>query len=227
MARLRRLGGGASYSLVSEREFVVKLADLEQGPKQVSWQLSNAWLATTLQGTDASPHEAGTAEVELTKNGNDVVVRGRAHVVVTMPCSRTLEPMQVTLEPEIFLMLTRASEPAQTPHRGRPHQPEPPKTHNPRQSRGHEWGDDPSLSDEEAAGDLFHGEAVVLDEFLREFILLELPMNPVRSDLHAPPEQATAPHPAPTGGPDPRLAPLAVLLDRMRDQRDKADKDKE
>jgi uncharacterized metal-binding protein YceD (DUF177 family) len=210
---------------VPEPEFVVRLADLEQGPKEITWKLSLPWLALALDATDASPHEEGTLRVELIKNGEQVVVRGRAHVVVTMPCSRTLDPMQVELDPEIFLMLSRASEPAGT-HRGpRPHPPSAQKPGPANASRAHSWADDPRLSDEEAARDVFHGESVVLDTFLREFILLELPMNPVRSDLHAPPEQATAPRPPPAGAPDPRLAPLAALLGRMREVRD--DKDKE
>jgi uncharacterized metal-binding protein YceD (DUF177 family) len=210
---------------VSEPEFVVRIADLEQGPKEVTWSLSLAWLELALDATDASPHEEGRVRVELTKNGEDVVIRGRAHVVVTMPCSRTLEPIQVELDPEIFLLLSRAREPARPPRHARTPQPFAQKRRSPRPSRGKEWADEPRLSDDEAARDVFHGESVVLDAFLREFILLELPMNPVRSDLHGPPEQATAPRPVPTGSPDPRLAPLAALLDRMRDHRD--DKDKE
>lgn len=213
------------FGRVSEPAFVVRIADLERGPKEVTWSLSLPWLALALEGTDASPHEEGRVRVELTKNGADVVVRGRAHVVVTMPCSRTLEPMQVALDPEIFLLLSRASEPTGVPRRARAAAPPTQKPRSPRQPKGSAWADDSRLSDEDAARDVFHGESLVLDAFLREFILLELPMNPVRSDLRASPEQATAPRPPPTGSPDPRLAPLAVLLDRMRDQRD--DKDKE
>jgi uncharacterized metal-binding protein YceD (DUF177 family) len=62
------------------------------------------------------------------------------------------------------------------------------------------------------------GETLVLDSFLREFILLELPMNPIRSDLRPRTERATAPRPAPTERTDPRLAPLAALLAQMRDK---------
>jgi uncharacterized metal-binding protein YceD (DUF177 family) len=214
------------FERVSEPELVVRIADLEQGPKEITWRLSLPWLALALDGTDASPHEEGLARVELTKSGEDVVVRGRAHVVVTMPCSRTLEPMQVELDPEIFLLLSRAGEPTSSGRRGAARQPPAQKPRNPGQSRrSNTWVDDPRLNDQDAARDVFHGESIVLDAFLREFILLELPMNPVRSDLHATQEQATAPRPAPTGSPDPRLAPLAALLDRMRDQHD--DKDKE
>lgn len=206
---------------MSEPEFVVRVTDLEQGPKTITWQLSQAWLAAALDGTDASACEQGVVEVELTKNGNDVVVRGRARVTVTMPCSRTLEPMQVELAPEIFLLLLRSGGSPRPAHRSRAPAVEKRKALKARSGSAASWADDPQLSDEEAARDVYHGESIALDSFLREFILLELPMNPVRSDLRMAPEQATAPRPMPAGSPDPRLAPLAVLLDRMRDQRDK------
>ena len=215
------------FGHVPEPELVVRIADLEQGPKEITWSLRLPWLELALDGTDASPREEGLVRVELTKTGEDVVVRGRAHVVVTMPCSRTLEPIQVELDPQIFLLLSRAGEPTAGHRRGRAQRPPGQKPGGARPSRSNTWADDPRLGDEAAARDVFHGESVVLDAFLREFILLELPMNPVRSDLRAPPEQATAPRPAPTTSPDPRLAPLAALLDRMRDQRKDKDKDKE
>jgi uncharacterized metal-binding protein YceD (DUF177 family) len=57
---------------------------------------------------------------------------------------------------------------------------------------------------------------VVLDEFIREHLLLELPLFPVRSDLPSEEARVTAslPDPAGTDEPvklDPRLAPLAAL----------------
>ena len=79
----------------------------------------------------------------------------------------------------------------------------------------------------DAAQDTFDGEQIVLDPFLREFILLELPMFPVRQDLPSLPVEARASAPdfrpldprAPSQESetplDPRLAPLAELKDRL------------
>lgn len=75
------------------------------------------------------------------------------------------------------------------------------------------WEDDPELGPMDAAQDSFEGEQIVLDQFLREFILLELPMFPVRQDLPSLPVEARASAPEPPL--DPRLAPLAELKDRL------------
>ena len=201
-----------------DAEFVVRLADLEQGAKTITWTLSTEWLAHALRDTEAAPHAPGVAEVMLTKNGREVMVRGWAKLVVTMTCSRSLEPMQVELEPDIFLLLMRADEPdpRRRRPRGRPEHQRPVRG----SAGGGNWAEGSGLSEEDAARDVFRGEAVVLDGFLREFILLELPMNPVRSGLHQATEQATAPRPVASKQPDPRLAPLAILLERLRDKKD-------
>ena len=39
---------------MSRPELVIPVADLERGPKQVEFTLSQAWLTRALEGTDAS-----------------------------------------------------------------------------------------------------------------------------------------------------------------------------
>jgi hypothetical protein len=59
----------------------------------------------------------------------------------------------------------------------------------------------------------------VLDEFIREFLLLELPLYPRRPDLPSPEESIVSrPLAGPTGEQsiDPRLEPLAKLAARLR-----------
>jgi len=102
------------------------------------------------------------------------------------------------------------------------------------------WEHAPELSSQDAALDTFEGEQITLDPFVREFILLELPMFPVRQDLPSLPVNARASAPGSAGEPtasgngpadskgdatplDPRLAPLAELKDRLRQNK----KDKE
>lgn len=225
---------------MSTAHFVVPLADLEDGPKAVSWELSPAWLARVLEGTDAQPRQPGQLELELSKSGSEVLVRGRAQVSVTMTCTRSLEPMEVVIEPDIFLMLAQAQEPTRgrgarrggsAGARGRstdakqPHAATSAKIAGKGTSRrGGGWSDDPELSKHDAAQDVFRGERVELDEFIREFILLELPMTPMRSDLRNAPEPASARAPAEPAGAkpvDPRLAPLAAIASRLREQKDK------
>ena len=73
------------------------------------------------------------------------------------------------------------------------------------------------MSAEQAARDEYDGETVELDGFVREHLLLELPLFPVRSDLPFDPTPATD-TPPDEAGPvlDPRLAPLAALASELQ-----------
>jgi uncharacterized protein len=84
--------------------------------------------------------------------------------------------------------------------------------------KGHSaWDADPELSDEDAATDTYSGDEIVLDPFLREFILLEVPMVPLREDLRDSNFEARPPLPENlerTG--DPRLSPLGLLKELLQ-----------
>lgn len=198
------------------------------------------WLRHALAETEALPTASGELVLELTRSGRNVVVRGQARVQVTMPCSRTLDPVVLALAPEIFLMLSQELEPEAPRGRraGRGRRAERPAkgprrkgSGGAREPRGG-WAADPTLSDDEAARDTFLGEQIVLDPFVREFLLLELPMFPLRSDLPSDAPAAIAPasseEPADSARPegakprsiDPRLAPLAEIASRLQSDKE-------
>jgi uncharacterized metal-binding protein YceD (DUF177 family) len=192
---------------MSQGLFVVPLPDLERGPREVSWTLSEAWLTRALDGSDATPIGEGKATMRLTKQGRQVLVQGQVTVKVSVPDARSLDPIELELGPELFLMLSPAATEEKTERRGGK------KPGKKRGSGG--WNEDPELSPEVAGADTYSGEQVVLDEYFREFLLLELPMV-VRKDLNSEPPPAIAP-PSPEARPvDPRLAPLAAIRDRLR-----------
>ncbi|MFZ5894456.1 MAG: YceD family protein [Myxococcota bacterium] len=215
---------------MSKPSFVVPAADLERGPRSISWVLDEGWLKGVFAETEAVPQGNGSLEVELSKNGREVMVRGRANATVTMPCVVTLEPLNIELEPEIFLLLapapsvlppnraSRAAKAVPVSRGGRP----PPGGAAKGRKKEPEGGPEQELSDADAARDTYDGEKIVLDEFLREFLLLELPMYPRRSDLPSEQSPAIAPpsQEAPSAAPvDPRLMPLARIASRLRDQK--------
>lgn len=222
------------------REFVIPVADLEDGPEVRRWEISVDWLKEALKETDAAPSgESGSLEVELMKNGREVLVRGTAKAGVTMPCARTLDPVGVVLAPDIFLLLTQGEPRAdggaragrQAPrHTKRARGPSPERGRregtaagsSARGSRrpepGRPQGDDPELPSEDAAKDVFQGAEIVLDPFVREFLLLDLPMVVRRSDLPAdsePGNRAAAETP-PERPLDQRLKPLLEIAERIR-----------
>jgi uncharacterized metal-binding protein YceD (DUF177 family) len=209
---------------VTQKAYVVPLRDLEDGPKTLRQPISDAWLSQQLSDADAAPagQSDGFLDVTLTKSGRDVLVRGRLAVTVQVPCARTLDPAVYRVTPEVFLLLgPKAGGAAEAgPHRGgRSEERGTNRAHGPRgaaargtagrqgtargaqaatKSGGGGWEEDSLLDEEDAARDTYSGEQVVLDDFLREFILLEIPMVPLREDLRKAPFEAT---PSPPGSP--------------------------
>ncbi len=218
---------------MTKASFIVPVADLERGPRTVTFTLDEAWLSRALEGTDATPRRAGTATVELSKSGRDVMVRGRAEAALSMPCVVTLDPLDIDLNPEIFLMLAPApAEPkaasARTTKKRAAEGSE--RKDGARGTSPRKRGGDDELEEGElldatsAARDTYEGSQIELDSFFREFLLLDLPMFPRRSDLPlaegpaigAPPPEPGEHEPAI----DPRLQPLAALRSRLRDSKE-------
>jgi uncharacterized metal-binding protein YceD (DUF177 family) len=223
-------------SSMSRPELVIPVADLEQGPKHAEFVLSESWLRRALEGTDATVTAPGKVDVTLTKNGTSVLVRGQIQADLTMPCVVTLDPVPIPVRTELVLMLSPRGG-ASTAHeshvarrRARP-EPQSPGSHDKsgpeKPARGKStakgegrWDETPVLTDEIAGQDTYDGHEIALDDFVREFVILELPMFPRRSDL--PTEQTAANPPLPAdnqpGGDkplDPRLSPLAELKSRL------------
>jgi DUF177 domain-containing protein len=191
--------------------FTVPVRDVERADQRRSWPIPPEWLDSALADTEArSAGVPGTLEVYVKKSGREVLVKGKAQATVTMPCARTLDPVPVPLEAEILLLLTpRANA---TPSGGaRPRRRE--------RAREQDAADEAAelLSAEDAARDEYDGETVDLDSFVREHLLLELPLFPVRSDLPFDPTPATDTPPDESGAAvDPRLAPLAALASQLQ-----------
>jgi uncharacterized metal-binding protein YceD (DUF177 family) len=202
---------------VKKPSFVIPLSDIERGARSVDFTLDEAWLRAMLGEAGATPLGPGSASVELSMNGRQVMVRGRAEAKVTMPCVVSLDPIEIELKPEIFLMLSeRQPSPGEASgRRGGP------KRGGEAASKGRkpraEDDSDTELSPEDAALDSFEGSQIELDSFFREFLLLELPLFPRRSDLPSPEGPAIAPPSAeaPSATIDPRLLPLADLKTRL------------
>jgi uncharacterized metal-binding protein YceD (DUF177 family) len=221
---------------VTKPQFSVPVADLDRGSRTVTFTLDEAWLRHALEGTDATPRGPGSATVELSKSGKDVMVRGQADVPVTMACVVTTDPLELDIRPEIFLMLApattdtsvKAAKLARAAKKDRAAGKEPapePRKASPRKARGAEDDEEGELLDDStAARDVFDGSQIELDSFFREFLLLELPMFPRRSDLPLTEGPAIGAPPVTSEGQeptvDPRLQPLAALRSRLRESKE-------
>jgi len=165
--------------------FVVSASELDAAGKEYARAIPNAWLRGAFEESDASPIGDGALDLRLSKSGADVVVHGQAKVEVELPCARCLEPARVTLVPRISVLMVPAAK-MRGPDR---------KEH------------------EMAAGEAdvlpYDGENVVLDDLVRDDLLLEIPMIPLCSET-CPGIASAKRHDEPRAV-DPRLAPLLAL----------------
>lgn len=201
--------------------FSIPIRDLERSDQRRTWEIPPEWLATALAESEArSDGTPGKLELYFKKQGSEVFVKGRALASVIMPCARTLEDVPVSLDAEILLLLTpRAPAPAPSARAGRRQRAAGAAGAPARRSSEDEADDGPGeyLSAEQAARDEYAGDTVELDAFVREHLLLELPLFPVRSDLPFESNAATTTPPDESGAaPDPRLAPLAELASQLQ-----------
>ena len=168
-------------------EFSLPLSELDAGGKAFDFPVRTAWLRSALESTDVQTGERdGSLSVRASKSHLDVVVHGRLLANVVVPCARCLKPAQITVDQPLSVMLV----PAATLREGA------------------KKGDEESLEDADVLA--YTGETAVLDDLVRDEILLAIPMIPLCS------EDCPGIHPTPNApveekAVDPRLAPLLRL----------------
>jgi uncharacterized protein len=114
--------------------------------------LGSELLKEALDGTDADlGATAGAVQLELTKSGEDVYVRGAVKATVALPCGLCLGPARATIDAPVKMVYTvEGDEPEVT--------------------------DDNPLDDSDFA--TYDGEVLDLAPMIREQIILSVPMAP-------------------------------------------------
>lgn len=169
----------------------VSAHDIDAAGMAVSAELPLGWLEEELADAELRGEAPGKVDVRLSRSGNDIVVRGKVRADLRTPCARCLKPAEVSIDAELTLLLRPEGGP--TP-----------------------WEEEHEFTAEEADTDCYDGETVVLDPFVREAILLEVPSFPLCSEDCAGigPAVAAAVEPE-AAHVDPRLAPIAALRDKL------------
>lgn len=185
------------------------------------------WLTGELADAQVSAVAPGHLTARLSGSGGDVIVRGRVQAKVTTPCARCLGPTEIPIDTELSLLLRPVPRTGPSGARGGPSHHAP--THGAHGANGangagarkgaQEKDKEPEyeFSSEEAEIDTYDGETVVLDPFVREAILLEMPNFPLCSEacpgIRPSGSEEAAAEPVPPL--DPRLAPLGALRDKL------------
>lgn len=167
-------------------QFLIPVNEVDRGHVHKEWSVTPEWLSAALSETEARPAaKPGRLTVSVSKSGRDFVVLGQLEVELVFQCARTLEPATYQLQPQLTLLLRRSStEPSSRQSRSERHR-----------TRAQKKEEDLELTDDDVATDTFSGDSIVLDDFVREQLLLEFPMVPLRSDLRSAATAAIAPAP--------------------------------
>lgn len=171
---------------MSAHEFTITVSDLDAGGRAYRFAVKKAFVSAQLDGHEAGPtDEEGVLAVRASRSGNDVVVSGTLDAKLRIPCARCMEPFTLAIHSDIRVLYAPASKIKV------PDKPE------------------YEFTAEEADTLPYDGETVVLDDLVRDELLLEIPMIPLCSEGCT--GMSSAPK-APTiseeKGIDPRLAPL-------------------
>ena len=178
--------------------FVIPVADIDEFGKDYEFSVEPTWVDEALSDLElAADVERGPGALSLhvQKNGQDLLVTGRLRAALTAPCVRCLEPASVAIDTSLLALLSPA-----TSEKGAPALLE--------------------LEAEDLDRGTYSGENLVLDSLVREYLLVECPMQPVcQQDCKGLEVPAHIRPPADFGekeqGIDPRLSPLLKLKDQV------------
>jgi uncharacterized protein len=175
-----------------QHEFSIPVRDLDAAGKAFSFILRKDWMRGALEDTEVQPAAGdGSLEGRVSKSGTDVVVHGKLAVELVVPCARCLEPARVSVKQDLTALAVLRSK-MRDEARGKRR----PKGRDASPAKG---GASPArdLDDEEESlpdADMiaYDGETLVLDDLVRDELLLAVPMIPLCSEacpgISRPPE---------------------------------------
>jgi uncharacterized protein len=177
--------------IMASHEFSVPAGDLDAAGKHFRFAVRASWIRGILEGTDLrAPDADGEFDVRLSKCGTDVVVRGALTAELNVPCARCLQPARAVVSERISaLVVPAASLSSGTASR-------------------HGDGVEEELIADQADVIAYDGETVVLDDLVRDELLLGIPMIPLCSVSCPGIRPETMPESASAPGVDPRFRPL-------------------
>jgi uncharacterized metal-binding protein YceD (DUF177 family) len=182
---------------------VIPIQYLDQRGKDFVFALDQPWLDQAFEGTgvhgDASAG-AGAVEVHVQRNGRDILVHGKARARLVAECGRCLKGLPLEVACDLAALYA------------------------PGDPNAHDFADE-ELDDADSGEpdhERYSGEEVVIDALVRDYLLLELPMQPRCElgwecpNLELPAEMCGkegvhSPEISDAGQIDPRLLPLMKL----------------
>lgn len=182
---------------MSDHEFTIRTLDLDAGGRDYRFEVRAPWIRGVLEDHEAKATDRdGKLEVRASKSGTDVVVHGTLDASLNVPCARCLEPFDIAIHSDLSVLYVPGSKVKDAEEKGEVEY---------------------TLEDAEADTLPYDGETVVLDDLVRDELLLGIPMIPLCSDDcpgMSPAPETNADASSEKKGIDPRLAPLLAFRDK-------------
>ncbi|MBI5501750.1 MAG: DUF177 domain-containing protein [Deltaproteobacteria bacterium] len=141
-----------------ENRIVIDLHDVSEHEGSWTFPLTRDWSAAAFKDCDVAPAgEDGLLEVGVTPTGKDYLVQGRLRIGLAGTCVRCLRPTSLEINTPIAVLFV----------------PGPVVVREPAKDDGAE-----AEPDEGPDVEHYQGHRLILDEYVRDTILLEVPMNP-------------------------------------------------
>lgn len=206
--------------------FSVPVHDLDISGKDLRAKIPGAWLDSVLAESHLRHIGEGELDVHLSQTGQEVLVRGTIRVTLEVECARCLAPVRLGDEFELTLLLRPSTKPRRatgSAARPIPHRERMPKKAERKSRRSRPAEEEYEFTSEEADMDVYEGDEIVLDGFVREALLLEEPISPLCSDAceGIRPPADSSPQAYEDGADtiqasDPRLSRIAELISQKK-----------
>lgn len=195
-------------------ELRIPLHDLDTYGKDFVFSLDQSWLDHAFEGTGVNGDVSegpGRVEVHAQRNGREILVHGSASSRLIAECVRCLKNLPLEVSCQLAALYAPGDAAARKKHG--------------------EEDDDLDIDPDEPDREFYTGDTVEIDELVRDYLLLELPMQPRCEDVGWEcPNLEVVSHASGEGrvqssqglgekGIDPRLAPLQKLA--QKSERDK------
>lgn len=139
--------------------FSIDTDELSESGKEYSFPVEPSWLDTVMEdaGLRGVPGEVGLVKVTAHRIGEDIAVSGRVQAAMTGTCVRCLEDMRIDANVKLSVNVSPLSSAKELP-------------------------EELELTPEDLDRDFYDGQTVVLDDVVRENLILEVPMKPLCSE---------------------------------------------
>ena len=165
-------------------EIKINVGDLDAGGKHFRFLLRGPWIRGILEDHEATAAGTdGELDVRASRSGTAIVVHGTLRADLIVPCARCLTPVDIRVDEPLSLLFVPGHHPPAPkpgPTKAEAHTAKVAKDAKRKKRAAEE--EEYEISAEEADTLPYDGETIVLDDVIRDELILETPIFPLCSE---------------------------------------------